>query len=147
MKKIILSAILMLAFASSSFAQRNAERTKNRMESYQIAYITEKLSLTPEESQRFWPVYNQFKEQAKKIRKDNRNHKDIEAMNDVEAEQYIKTHLEGESKELELKKEFIQKLKGIIPPRKIAMLQGLEKEFKKELLERAKERRQMKDKE
>jgi hypothetical protein len=145
MKKIfILPIFSFILFLNTSAAQRNAnpERMKERMDSYRIAFITEKLNLTPEESQKFWPLYNQFHEQGKKLRQDERNQKSVDDMSDAEAEQFIKIAIEREEKELNARKEFVQKLKNVLPAKKIAKLQGLEKEFKKELLERSKERRQ-----
>jgi hypothetical protein len=112
------------------------------MESYQIAFITERLNLSTEEAQKFWPIYNQYREQTKKLRQENKNQKPVEDMSEAEAEQFIKNSFDHDARELELRKEFFQKLRGVLPAKKIARLQGLEKEFKKELLERAKERRQ-----
>jgi hypothetical protein len=145
MKKIIIFSILSLCLMTTVFAQRSGERMKNRMEGYQIAFITDKLNLTSEEAQKFWPIYNQYKDQAKKLRQDAKPQKEIQDMTDAEAEQFIKSSFEKDSKELDLKKEFVQKLRGVLPPKKIAQLQGLEKEFKKELLEKAKERRRAKE--
>ncbi len=145
MKKIILFSIFSLCLMASAFAQRSGERMKNRMEGYQIAFITDKLNLTSEEAQKFWPIYNQYKDQAKKIRQDAKPQKDVQDMTDAEAEQFIKSSFEKDTKELDLKKEFVQKLRGVLAPKKIAQLQGLEKEFKKELLEKAKERRRAKE--
>lgn len=143
MKKIIIISLLSLCVVASIFAQRpKAAKTKDRVEAYQIAFITERLNLTSEEAQKFWPIYNQYRDQLKHIRQDNRLEKPIEEMTDSEAEQLIKATFEKETKELELRKEFVQKLRGVLSAKKIARLQGLEKEFKKELLERAKERRQ-----
>ena len=145
MKKIILFSILSLCLITTVFAQRSGERMKNRMGNYQIAFITDKLNLTSDEAQKFWPIYNQYKDQTKKLRQEARAQKEINDMTDAEAEQFIKSSFEKDAKELDLKKEFIQKLRGLLPPKKIAQLQGLEKEFKKELLEKAKERRNAKE--
>jgi hypothetical protein len=37
------------------------------MESFKIQFITKKLNLTPEEAEKFWPVYNEQKEASKKL--------------------------------------------------------------------------------
>ena len=68
MKKYILFLVVFLSITTFVSAQRGGGG-KNRMESYRIAYITDKLSLTPEEAQRFWPIYNQFRDQLKEILK------------------------------------------------------------------------------
>ncbi len=33
---------------------------KEQIESHKIAYLTTKLSLTPNEAEKFWPLYNEF---------------------------------------------------------------------------------------
>lgn len=145
MKKYIFLAVCLLTMNWSAMAQqgkRSPADRKSRMENYQIAFITERLNLTPEESQKFWPIHNQYRDLLKKARQDARGQKVIEDMSDSEAEQHIKTLFEQDERELDLKKEYAQKLKGIISSKKIAKLQELEKEFKRELLQKAKERRE-----
>ena len=54
-------------------AQENDNNQKpdgSRLEALRIAYITKRLNLTPEEAQKFWPVYNQYAAELKKVRKD-----------------------------------------------------------------------------
>jgi hypothetical protein len=140
MKKYILSLVVFFCITTLVFAQKQGDR-KNRMESYRIAYITEKLDLTPDEAQRFWPIYNQFRDELKKIHKDTKGQKAIADMTDSEAENAISGNFEREEKVASLKKEYVKKLKGIIAPKKIAQLQQVEQDFKKEVLERMKERR------
>ena len=43
-------------------------RDGDRLEALKIAYRTQKLNLTTEEAQRFWPVYNQYIADMKKVR-------------------------------------------------------------------------------
>ena len=40
----------------------------HRLEALKIAYITKNLDLSPEEAQKFWPVYNQYSAELKKAR-------------------------------------------------------------------------------
>ena len=39
----------------------------DRIEALRIAYISEQLNLTPEEAQKFWPVYNAYKSDLKAV--------------------------------------------------------------------------------
>ena len=141
MKKYILFLVVFLSITNFASAQRGGG-DKNKMESYRIAYITDKLSLTAEEAQRFWPIYNQFRDQLKEIRKDAKGQKAIGDMTDSEAESAINGNFEREEKISALKKEYVKKLKGVIPPKKIAQLQQVEQDFKKEVLQRMKDRRE-----
>ena len=40
---------------------------KAKLEAARIALITERLGLTPEQAQEFWPVYNEYGEQRRQI--------------------------------------------------------------------------------
>lgn len=59
----MLATCIFAAAAINSFAQPKQNcNWKDRMKSEFIAFLTDELSLTPEESQTFWPVYNQLSE-------------------------------------------------------------------------------------
>jgi len=40
----------------------------DRVKAYKIAYITDQLSLTEKEAQKFWPIYNAHEELMRKFR-------------------------------------------------------------------------------
>ena len=50
----------------------------NRLEALKIAYITNKLNLSPEEAQKFWPIYNQYSLELKVARLKAINNKSSE---------------------------------------------------------------------
>jgi hypothetical protein len=47
--------------------ERMSKEQRAQMESFKIQFITKKLNLTPEEAEKFWPVYNEQKEASKKL--------------------------------------------------------------------------------
>jgi hypothetical protein len=58
--------------------QAQQVRDGERLEALKIAYLTKKLNLTTEEAQRFWPVYNQYMAELKRVRIDERTSDEIE---------------------------------------------------------------------
>ena len=62
-------------------------------------------------------------------------------LSDKEAEDMLIKMLDGRSKEIEIQKKYIQKMKSAIPAKKIARLYRAEKEFKEKLISGVKERR------
>ena len=62
------SIITLLAITLFSLLSLQAQEGNDKIESLKIAYITKRLQLTPEESQKFWPVYNQYEAEKKQIR-------------------------------------------------------------------------------
>ena len=134
--------LLVLVFLSSAALQ--AQDAEDRIESLKIAFITEKLSLSPEESQQFWPLYNEYTDKREAMRKDARPPRPVEQMTDAEAEAFLMKFMDLEQQELNLKRDYMMRLKNVLPARKIALLGAAERQFKEKLLERIKRRQGMK---
>jgi hypothetical protein len=43
---------------------------RQRIESQRIAFITQRVHLTPDEATKFWPVYNEYRDALKDMRDD-----------------------------------------------------------------------------
>ena len=121
-----------------------AERQKQheQIESQKIAFITEKLALTPEEAQKFWPVYNanrdKMKEEFSSFRESHDfSPEEIDAMTDTEATTFLNEQIVHEQKVLDFKKDFNKQLEGILSPQKRVKLIEAEKDFKVELMRTA----------
>ncbi|GGH77450.1 hypothetical protein HNQ91_004117 [Filimonas zeae] len=50
-------------------AQQPDKKAANKTEAIRIAYITRQLNLTPQEAQQFWPVYNAYMNELRKVKK------------------------------------------------------------------------------
>ena len=82
MKKIILSFLLSFLVVGITMAQpperpagsrgEGPKPSKENVEALKVAFITRHLNLTIEEAQKFWPAYNAYFEDLKKVRKDNK---------------------------------------------------------------------------
>lgn len=70
MKKLLLIALLILNFRYVSWSQGRGKF--NRAEAIHVAYITKELDLTPTEAQKFWPMYNAYRDELRKVRQENR---------------------------------------------------------------------------
>jgi hypothetical protein len=131
MKKYILVISLMMSF--SAFAQRTDGNEK--IESYRVAFITNRLGLTPDESQRFWPVYNAYRRDMKTLRQNFRQEEAEEGA--LSADQ----RLQFEQKKLDLKKKYKPEIEAAIGKEKMNLLMQAEDDFKKELVRVMRERR------
>jgi len=67
MMKIKLYVVLLVLASSLTFAQGNQEK-REKVKALKVAFLTEKLALTSEEAQKFWPIYNAFEEKQFEIR-------------------------------------------------------------------------------
>jgi hypothetical protein len=117
-----------------------SKETRERIESQRIAFITQRLALTPEEATQFWPIYNEYKNALKDMR-DELERPDLETISDQEAERVIEQHLKQEQQKSDLKRNLFTRLKPIVGARRVLLLQKAEMEFNRELLRRVQEQR------
>ena len=70
MKKYLLGLILMAV----SFLPAAAQEPDGgaRLQALKIAWLTKKLDLSPDEAQRFWPIYNKYTDEIRAIRQDQK---------------------------------------------------------------------------
>ncbi|TDO28941.1 hypothetical protein [Sediminibacterium goheungense] len=75
MKKIILFFITVFALSSlmAQEPQRKMMGERKNIEVLKVAYFTKHLSLTTEEAEKFWPLYNSYTADIRKARGDNKD--------------------------------------------------------------------------
>lgn len=140
-----LPLLLMGVFLTSSQAQVDPEQREARLAAFRAEVFTRVLNLTPEEAQQFWPVYNEYTDRREQIQQDLKANKQLDQMSDAEVEEQIRRHFDMKQRELELEKDAYQKLRKVLPIRKVAKLPAAEREFRESLvkkLQEARERRQ-----
>ena len=131
---------------SFTFAQGNEERNaiREKIKTRKIGFITERLSLTSEEAQAFWPLYNEYNARVMAIKKSNRqSNRSIAKMTDSEVEQLIDARLEVEANLLSMKRDYVHKLKTVLPVKKIAKIPSIERKFKEWMLQQTKGSRRL----
>ena len=143
--KYILIGLLCLLTWGPLAAQRGAGQAD--VESIRIGYITRQLSLTPEESQRFWPVYNQYQDELTTLRSERREDlqnakRNFDIMSDQEVEELVEEMVQRKRAEVDLFAKYHEEFKQVLPIRKVAKLYKAESEFTKKLLDRLQERRE-----
>lgn len=143
MRKIIISALLALVIGGTANAQIDPERREARLAAFRAEVFTRVLKLSPEEAQGFWPVYNEYSEKREQAM-DMRPGKQLDQMSDAEVEEQIKRHFEFKQREIDLEKELYQKLRKVLPSRKIAKLPMAEREFRESLVKKLQEARERK---
>jgi len=138
--KTITSIVFIISFSVFSIAQPNRDKIKT----LKIAFITEKLDLSEQEAQKFWPVYNAFEEENFKFRKqsfETKKNIDFETLKEEEAIAILKDMRSFETKRITLKNNFIDDLSKILPAKKIILLERAEDDFKHKMFEEFKSRR------
>lgn len=126
----------------SQDTRMNQQRLEERIETQRIAFITERVKLTPEEAQSFWPVYNEYRDKEKALRASRKPAKAIMDMDDSEASAYLDKVLGIEQQELQLKIEYSEHLKSMLSPKKILRFYTAERQFKERLVQIMSQRRE-----
>lgn len=76
MKYIFTLLLFIGSFQLNAVAQE--QRDGERLEALKVAYLTKKLNLSTEEAQKFWPVYNTYIADLKKVRQSTRGGDELE---------------------------------------------------------------------
>lgn len=139
MKKIQIATLALLLTAQLAVAQEDKDERGERVQAAKVAYITSKLNLNTTQAQQFWPVFNEFENGRKKIRKqlkqlrvDNASGKGTDA--EITAD--IKKMFALRQEELDMEKSFSEKFLKVISPSQLADFYRSEKEFTRLLLKR-----------
>ena len=68
----IKAIIIFFLFLQGISAQTNKDQKgpiRDKIKAQRIAFITERLNLSPDEATKFWPVYNQFSGELEEVKK------------------------------------------------------------------------------
>ncbi len=126
--------------ALSIVAQPGTKRDK--IEALRVSFISSKVTLTNQEAQLFWPLYNDYNDKIDNLKKSFRQQfvrdVDFNTLSDKEAEAYLIAELAVKQKEYELSKEYYERFKKALPIKKIAQIRRAEEDFRKELIKNIK---------
>ena len=148
MKKIILSLIVLVFGFIAVYAQNTRPGFEKYMEKFKaekVSYLTEKLDLSVEEAQKFWPLYNEYQDERDTVIKSRRmeGHRgDFSNLSSEELEVMADKKVEDELKLAQMKMEFHKKVKKVLPIEKVVRLYRAENEFMSHMFSRLRGERQ-----
>ncbi|HHJ11059.1 MAG TPA: hypothetical protein ENK25_09265 [Bacteroidetes bacterium] len=128
--------------------QMNAQKPSRveQLNAQRVAFITEKLQLTPAEAQIFWPVYNEYRRkknelEQKKIKLLRDYGANKETLSDKEIEKIADQYVQIEKEETDLLLQYHEKIKKVLPVKKVMMLYRVERQFQAFLLQQLRSQR------
>lgn len=138
---------LILLFTLNVSAQDHKEK-KEQIKALKVSFLTTELSLTSEESAKFWPVYNSYQEKERQIKHvkirgiiSKMEGESMDKLSEKEANTYLNQLQEAEEELLDLHKKLVADLKPIIGSVKTLKLQKAEHDFNRKLLSKFKEKK------
>lgn len=130
------------------FTSLSAQERKDKIEAIHTAYLTEKLNLSEDQAQKFWPVYNEYRSEMSELQKQRKqnaqtikNAGGVDNMSDEDVQKLIANEIDIKSRELDLHKKYVVKFREVISLKQVAKLFIAEEQFKLYLLEQLKKRR------
>lgn len=142
MKRFTFIFIFFCAFTLSStvaLAQngRSQDRREN-VEAAKVAFLTDKMGLTSEQSQKFWPIYKEYETKRRELVKSYRSgyREDVDQLSEQEAKARLDGMFSTRERELELEKEYVSRYQRVITSNQIIKLYRSEREFTKLLLKK-----------
>jgi len=142
MKKQQLIVLFMFFGMSFSMAQpaRNqaVKERAEELETRKVAYITEQLSLTTAEADKFWPVYQNYNKKRQELAQNQRGWRfkqvNWDEITDAEAEKIADEEILRMQRMHELRASFHSEMKKVLPIKKVAMFYEAERDFNREML-------------
>lgn len=130
MKKYLLLIAFFLGLTVIGKSQDDDKKEGSRIQALKIAYLTRKLNLSVEEAQKFWPVYNKYADEIRRVQ--------------AEARQNKTSVIIVDEKILNVRKRYNEEFAKALSTEKVNTFFRVEKEFngllQKEMMERRQQR-------
>ena len=143
--------LLVLLIPDRAIAQNPA---MEKLNAYKIAFFTRRLNLTPQEAEKFWPVYNEFQNKRVQIQTERaRMNRDVNQnelnMTEKEMIEIADKLISLEVQEAMLAQDYHKRFREILTPQKVIRLYQAENQYRMQLLnelrENSPERRRLQD--
>lgn len=139
MKRLIILTLILFTY-TRSFSQDQSAREK--IEAARIALITERLDLTPEQAEKFWPIYREFSAKQRTIKREFQNLKknfDPSTASEEESQSILEKGYQIKEKQLDLEKNYSERMQQVVTSRQLMNLKKAEQDFREMLMKRIRE--------
>jgi cell fate regulator YaaT (PSP1 superfamily) len=121
--------------------QEERQAFRQKVQAHRVAFFSERLSLTPAEAEKFWPLYNTYQNHREKlIRETNQKTQtqdsegkpefDVSNLSDDEAKQLVG----NKTKQIELEMKFHNDLIKLFSSQRVLMFYDAERSFQRKLM-------------
>jgi len=136
--------VLLFILVSTTAAYSQQGRNLARIHAAKIAYITNRLQMSPNQSGNFIPIYNEYEMEVRQTRQSFfGKYKNAKPYNtdDATSRQMIDDNLDYQQAVIVIKRKYNDHFLKVLSPQQLAELYTAEREFKQMLMQRLKERR------
>ncbi|PSL49820.1 hypothetical protein CLV51_1011157 [Chitinophaga niastensis] len=131
---IWIALFTLLTTASVSSAQQGSDDATEKIKAIQIQYLAKKLDLSPEEAQKFWPVYNNYTQEVEQLIAERHQKKELEKLPTANPDDVAKKNMDKElgyeKRMLDIRSRYTTEFQRVLPGRKAGMVFKSEREFR-----------------
>lgn len=149
--KWLIVVALLVALTAPVWAQEELDlppqmdpKARERVEAARIAMISNRLGLTPDQAEKFWPIYREFAMKRTEMRQEFRRAQgDLNPNNPDPAKQQelINLGLQIKQRELDLEKDYSGRILRVISAQQMISLRKAEQDFRQMILNQLQQRR------
>lgn len=150
--KYLIVAAVLLACVTVVRAQEDPDvppqqmdpKVRERVEAARIALITNRLGLTPDQAEKFWPIYREFATKRGEMRQEwQRAQRGLDPNNPdpTKQQELINMGLQLKQRELDLEKDYSGRILRVISAQQLMNLRRAEQDFRQMILNQLQQRR------
>lgn len=129
-----------------SFAQQGLdEETQGKINAARIGLITERLNLSPEQAEKFWPIYKEFLTQRSSLKAEYDQAKgklDPKTATEEERKELLDLGLKLKERSVGLERTYSDRMLKVISTQQVIALRKAEEDFRRIIIEQIQQRRQ-----
>ncbi|SHM91350.1 LTXXQ motif family protein [Cyclobacterium lianum] len=130
MKNWIMVCLLM-GISLASYGQRDRNIDREKLQAARVGFITNRLSITPEQAEKFWPLFNEHEEDRMSLMREMReiSKKSEEDISNDEARKLIEARFDLQMKLLNAERVFLEKVAETLSPVQSLRLNEANRDF------------------
>lgn len=142
MKTLLLFIVSMLIMVS---VRSQTPEMMEKIEAAKIGLITERLGLTPEQAEKFWPIYKEYGSKQREIAQEFHSLKrsiNPETATEEQNKMLLEKGHQLKERQLNLDRSYSERMQQVITNRQLLSLRKAEDDFKQMLMDRVREQNQ-----
>lgn len=119
-------------------------KVREKVEAARIGLITNRLGLTPDQAEKFWPIYREFTEKRQEMRKEFRQMQlgiDPNNPDQKKQQELVDFGFQLKQRELNMEKDYSSRILNVINVQQMLSLRKAEQDFRQLILNQLQQRR------
>ncbi|MBD3630935.1 Spy/CpxP family protein refolding chaperone [Cyclobacterium sp.] len=141
--------LLMMGITLTAFGQRDNNIDREKLNAARIGFITNRLSITPEQAEKFWPLFNEHEQARMSMMREMRNisKKSEGEISNEEARELIQARFDIQMELLNAEKTFLEKVSETLSPVQSLRLNEANRDFTRHIYRMQRRERGSRDRE